>query len=202
MARTWVIAKSAQNIFLLVETVNRRVRFYCTVVCANNSGSERKKLWNDLGAQKNKLLPWVILGDFNVTLNVNEHLNGSSCSSNEMVEFQNRISNIEYPGVYEKFLSYLISDHSPAVVTFPNGEVKKKKAFRLVKRLKNMKYPLNQLNWKEGNVYDRVEKCRERIKKAQHDMEKEPQNERLKIEQCQTLLEYNDAMKDEECLLA
>ncbi|GKA54553.1 RNA-directed DNA polymerase, eukaryota, reverse transcriptase zinc-binding domain protein [Tanacetum coccineum] len=60
-------------------------------------GNERRKLWNDLGAQKHIALgvSWVIMEDFNVTLSVNEHSNGSACSSNEMVEFRDCILEIE-----------------------------------------------------------------------------------------------------------
>lgn len=47
------------------------------MIYASNSGIERRKLWKDL---EQKVVTtgnlWVILGDFNVTLNVNEHSNG------------------------------------------------------------------------------------------------------------------------------
>ena len=47
---------------------------------ASNAGMERKNLWKDLKIQKHITngTPWAILGDFNVTLTVNEHSNGSS----------------------------------------------------------------------------------------------------------------------------
>ena len=80
------------------------------------------------------------------------------------------------------FLPYMISDHSPVVITFPNGDQKKKRAFRfsnfitnkeefietvkkewnkevqghkmyvLVQKMKSLKVPLRQLSWKNGDV--------------------------------------------------
>ncbi|GKA35887.1 RNA-directed DNA polymerase, eukaryota, reverse transcriptase zinc-binding domain protein [Tanacetum coccineum] len=95
--KVWEIAKSKQCVFLLVETTCQKTKFFCIVVYASNSYIERIKLLRDLGIQKTIAngVPWVILGDFNVTLKVNEHSYKSSIPSNEMIEFQDCIADIE-----------------------------------------------------------------------------------------------------------
>ncbi|PWA70121.1 RNA-directed DNA polymerase, eukaryota, Reverse transcriptase zinc-binding domain protein [Artemisia annua] len=82
---------------LLVETVCQKTRFFCTIVYASNSGIERRKLWKELGSYKQVTngTAWVILGDFNVTLEVNEHSNGTSVHSNDMIEFKNCVEEVE-----------------------------------------------------------------------------------------------------------
>ncbi|GKF03936.1 RNA-directed DNA polymerase, eukaryota, reverse transcriptase zinc-binding domain protein, partial [Tanacetum coccineum] len=67
------------------------------IIYASNSYIDRRKLWRDLGAQKSITNgdPWVIIGDFNVSLKVEEHSNGSSALSNEMNEFLDSTREIE-----------------------------------------------------------------------------------------------------------
>ncbi|GKA50713.1 RNA-directed DNA polymerase, eukaryota, reverse transcriptase zinc-binding domain protein [Tanacetum coccineum] len=73
------------------------MKFFCTIVYASNSGHERKRLWHSLGVHRQVVngISWVILGDFNVTLNVNEHSNGSSVSSAYMIDFQKCVADLE-----------------------------------------------------------------------------------------------------------
>ncbi|GJY05634.1 RNA-directed DNA polymerase, eukaryota, reverse transcriptase zinc-binding domain protein, partial [Tanacetum coccineum] len=100
----WLISKSRQYMFLLVETIDKKSKFFCTVIYASNSGMERRKLWKDLEIQKivTNGVPWVILGDFNVTLKVSEHSNGSTNLSSEMSEFQDCINNIEVDDLHSE----------------------------------------------------------------------------------------------------
>ncbi|GJV73508.1 RNA-directed DNA polymerase, eukaryota, reverse transcriptase zinc-binding domain protein [Tanacetum coccineum] len=95
--RVWLIARTKQCMFLLVETLCLKVKFFCTIVYASNSYIDRRKLWRDLGAQKSITNgdPWVIIGDFNVSLKVEEHSNGSFALSNEMNEFLDCTREIE-----------------------------------------------------------------------------------------------------------
>ncbi|GJY93720.1 retrovirus-related pol polyprotein from transposon TNT 1-94 [Tanacetum coccineum] len=58
---------------------------------------ERRKLWNELGSHKHMVrrLPWILIGDFNVALNMEDYHSGSSSISLEMIEFKDFVSNIE-----------------------------------------------------------------------------------------------------------
>ncbi|GJS85947.1 RNA-directed DNA polymerase, eukaryota, reverse transcriptase zinc-binding domain protein [Tanacetum coccineum] len=97
MLKVWLINKSKQCMFFLVETICHQTKFFCAVVYASNSCLERWKLWKELENQKSITNgnPWVVMGDFNVTLKVEEHSNGSSNPSSEMVEFQDCIRKVE-----------------------------------------------------------------------------------------------------------
>ncbi|GJT24309.1 ribonuclease H-like domain-containing protein [Tanacetum coccineum] len=65
-------------------------------VYASNSYVERRKLWREL-IQRNISNgdPWVIIGDFNVSLNMEEMSNGSFVLTNEMNEFLECTQEIE-----------------------------------------------------------------------------------------------------------
>ncbi|XP_071740185.1 uncharacterized protein [Rutidosis leptorrhynchoides] len=95
--RVMVIHMNKQATFCKVETVNAKSSFFCTFVYASNNGIERRRLWADLENHKsisaNK--PWVILGDFNVILKVDEHSAGGSSMTEDMNEFQECVNKVE-----------------------------------------------------------------------------------------------------------
>ncbi|GKD49520.1 RNA-directed DNA polymerase, eukaryota, reverse transcriptase zinc-binding domain protein, partial [Tanacetum coccineum] len=66
-------------------------------VYASNSGVERKQLWKELKAAKTIINdnPWMLSGDFNVTINLGEHYAGSSNITNDMQDFINCTNSIE-----------------------------------------------------------------------------------------------------------
>ncbi|GJZ10330.1 RNA-directed DNA polymerase, eukaryota, reverse transcriptase zinc-binding domain protein [Tanacetum coccineum] len=88
--QTWLISHLRQFMFLLMESIDKKSKFFCTMIYASNLRMERRKLLRDLEMQKTITngVPWVILGDFNVTLKVSEHSNGGAYISNDMAEFQ------------------------------------------------------------------------------------------------------------------
>jgi hypothetical protein len=100
-----------------------------------------------------------------------------------------------YPDAFAKFHPYLVSDHSPAVLTIPDVLKKKRKSFRFanyiadkkeflhlvqqfwsadvegfqmykVVKLKSLKRPLNELKWKNGNLFKRVVDLKAELKDA------------------------------------
>ncbi|GKE26207.1 RNA-directed DNA polymerase, eukaryota, reverse transcriptase zinc-binding domain protein, partial [Tanacetum coccineum] len=78
------------------------------LVYASNSYIDRRKLWRDLRAQKSITNgdPWVIIGDFNVSLKVEEHSNGSFALSNEMNEFLDCTREIEVEDILSSGLHF------------------------------------------------------------------------------------------------
>ncbi|GJZ24374.1 RNA-directed DNA polymerase, eukaryota, reverse transcriptase zinc-binding domain protein [Tanacetum coccineum] len=70
-----VIHNSNQSIFCLIEDVSTTFRMLCTIIYAKNDGKEKK--------------------DFNVTSRIDEDSEGMSCSSADMIEFQECIERIE-----------------------------------------------------------------------------------------------------------
>ncbi|GJV37853.1 RNA-directed DNA polymerase, eukaryota, reverse transcriptase zinc-binding domain protein [Tanacetum coccineum] len=120
---------------------------------------------------------------------------------------------------------------SPTVVTIPNGLKKKRKAFRfmnyiadkkefikcvesewnhkikgcnmykVVQKPKRLKKPLNKLNWKNGNLTEKVAGLKKNLKEIQADVEKNPFDYDLKEKAVQVLNKYMEASNDELKLL-
>ncbi|GKC22138.1 RNA-directed DNA polymerase, eukaryota, reverse transcriptase zinc-binding domain protein [Tanacetum coccineum] len=137
----------------------------------------------------------------------------------------------KYPDTHGCFLPFFNFDHSPAILIMRNGIAKKKRAFRfsnfvakrenfhqtvkevwkqelqgysmyrLVKKLKGLKGPLNMMSWEKGDVSDRVIRCRDILKNIQSAIEKDPDNANLRNKSCELLNEYNTAKKEEESML-
>ncbi|GKC77043.1 RNA-directed DNA polymerase, eukaryota, reverse transcriptase zinc-binding domain protein [Tanacetum coccineum] len=106
--QTWLISHLRQFMFLLMESIDKKSKFFCTMIYASNLRMERRKLLRDLEMQKTITngVPWVILGDFNVTLKVSEHSNGSAYISNDMAEFQECINKVEIDDLHSEGFHY------------------------------------------------------------------------------------------------
>ncbi|GJW99057.1 RNA-directed DNA polymerase, eukaryota, reverse transcriptase zinc-binding domain protein [Tanacetum coccineum] len=191
------------TMFCLVEPIRSNHKFFVTIVYGSNNGKERKELWSDLQNQSNSIQnkPYALMGDFNVTLRFDEHSTGEAFATTDMQDFQklDRIMVNEpfmelFKDAYACFFPYLISDHSPVILSFPTTLYKKNKAFKfenyvankdefitvvkngwelqtqgfelykLVTKLKNLKKPLNHLNWKNGNLTEKVERLSKELK--------------------------------------
>ncbi|GJZ93434.1 RNA-directed DNA polymerase, eukaryota, reverse transcriptase zinc-binding domain protein [Tanacetum coccineum] len=273
LAKVMVISMSKQSIFCSVEVMQSKIKFYCTIVYASNNGNERRLLWNELLYQKHITgqWPWIVLGDFNVTMNASEHSSGGAHRTLDMQEFKDTMNALEvedicsngfhftwtkslknpnctilkkldrilineefmqkFPTAFGTFLPYIISDHSPALLIIKDGRPKMKKAFRFsnfitrkeefvdivkkewdvniqgnqmfqfVKKLKRLKHPLNNLSWKKGNIFNNVILLKEKLKCCQENVDKNPHDKDMKKISVATLNDYNDAVKDEICLL-
>ena len=130
------------------------------------------------------------------------------------------------------FHPFFTSNHSPAVLGIPNTLMRNHKSFRfpnyiadkkefmevvskewehnvsgykmfkLVKKLKNMKKHLNKLAWRNGNLFENVKRLKEELKLAQMNVESDPYNKDFKSKLSKILHDYNEALIDEEKLLA
>lgn len=77
--RITTVFKSGQMITCSVLLPGCDEEFYCSFVYASNYMEERKELWEDLRHHHVSPLfgskPWLICGDFNETLEIEEHSN-------------------------------------------------------------------------------------------------------------------------------
>lgn len=105
-----VISMIRQTILCLIEGVNSNIRCFYSFVYAANGGTERRQLWRYLRAAKAVIQdnPWMLIGDFNVTLKINEHSTGSSTTTNDMQDFLDYVNDIEFEDIYSACLFYLV----------------------------------------------------------------------------------------------
>ncbi|GKC15340.1 RNA-directed DNA polymerase, eukaryota, reverse transcriptase zinc-binding domain protein [Tanacetum coccineum] len=143
----------------------------------------------------------------------------------------NEVLILKYPMANATFLPYLVSDHSPVLITFPQSLIKSVKPFRfanyigvkeeflptvkkewntdieghsmfrLVNKLNILKTHMNKLNWKNGNLYKRVEEIKDMLKLAQAKLDADPHNNDVKKVEVDCLKVYNKAVCDEEKFL-
>ncbi|GJT01425.1 zinc knuckle CX2CX4HX4C containing protein [Tanacetum coccineum] len=69
----------------------------CPKTIGGNLPSERRHLWSDLGMHKYVVrgFPWVLMGDFNVALNLEDSFSGSSTLNSAMYDFKACVNKIE-----------------------------------------------------------------------------------------------------------
>nr|GEW43737.1 hypothetical protein [Tanacetum cinerariifolium] len=114
---------------------------FCTFVYAGNKPMERRLLWADLGLHKHAVrgVPWVLLGDFNVALNMEDSFASSSSMDSAMAcgvlkKLDHVMGNMNFfntfLGSYAVFKPYRISDHSPYVLNIPSLPAAKPKPFK------------------------------------------------------------------------
>nr|GEY19145.1 RNA-directed DNA polymerase, eukaryota, reverse transcriptase zinc-binding domain protein [Tanacetum cinerariifolium] len=92
-----LVHSAKQCMFCEITIVNGTKRVFCTFVHAANGGKERKQLWKDLKIHKRIVgnNAWLMIGDMNVTLSLNEHSAGSSWMTSDMNDFKDCINSIE-----------------------------------------------------------------------------------------------------------
>jgi hypothetical protein len=103
-----ILDQSPQVMHCLVESLNGELKFYCSFIYAHVNTVERRSLWKSFHkysmAFKNS--PWVILGDFNTTLDVSEKSSGSSKVTTGMSDFRDCISDIDMDDIAMNDLSF------------------------------------------------------------------------------------------------
>ncbi|GKA26888.1 RNA-directed DNA polymerase, eukaryota, reverse transcriptase zinc-binding domain protein [Tanacetum coccineum] len=184
-----VLYCSWQVVFCIVETVQRTSKFFLN----NNS--------------------WVLLGDFNVTLCVHEHSMGGSTINQDMQDFKdcvaiNELDDLCSTGLQytwtkspknpmcdrPEFISSVAKDWKMNVMGF--------QMFKVVKAMKNIKKPMNELNWKNGNLFKKVILLKDKLKEWQAKIDSDLFNSEFKKEALVILNEYREAVVDENKLLS
>nr|GEV64998.1 RNA-directed DNA polymerase, eukaryota, reverse transcriptase zinc-binding domain protein [Tanacetum cinerariifolium] len=75
---------------------------------ASNDPRERRHLWTDLGFHKTVIcgMLWVLLGDFNIALNMEDGLTSSSSINSAMCDFKDCVKHIEVMDINSSVLQY------------------------------------------------------------------------------------------------
>ncbi|GJU59230.1 RNA-directed DNA polymerase, eukaryota, reverse transcriptase zinc-binding domain protein [Tanacetum coccineum] len=122
--------------------------------------------------------PWIVMGDYNVTAKPEEQSNGASVLTSDMRDLKDAINALEIEDIYSSgfFYTWTKSLKNPLNSTLMKlDRIMGNDAYLslielmvffflmwylttalVVKKLKNLKKPLNELNWKNGNLYDNV----------------------------------------------
>ncbi|XP_022030699.1 uncharacterized protein LOC110931622 [Helianthus annuus] len=92
-----VLSETDQVMHLQIILKQSKKMFFCSVIYAANYYISRRDLWKQLSLHKNFVCnePWVILGDFNSALNLEDKSMGCSSVSLSMKEFQECVDEIE-----------------------------------------------------------------------------------------------------------
>ncbi|XP_071687068.1 uncharacterized protein [Rutidosis leptorrhynchoides] len=185
-----ILQVDRQVILCLVESIDKKIKFYCSYVYGSNSGKERKSTLK-------KLDRIMCNNDFFST----------------------------YPQARGIFLPYMVSDHSPSLLNIPNCLVKRKRSFRfmnhvtckdeflsvveqawkeqvvghkmfqVVTKLKKLKKKFNSLNWNNGNVFSKVTEMKDRLRKCQDAIDKNPHDHQSRVAAVNALNDYEKQNK-------
>ncbi|GKC31239.1 RNA-directed DNA polymerase, eukaryota, reverse transcriptase zinc-binding domain protein [Tanacetum coccineum] len=152
---------SRQLIFCLIESVEKKIKFYYNFIYATNCGIERRKLWNKVRTAANIVAdkPWIMLGDFNVTMKMEEYSSGGSQITSEMQELIDCANEVEMEDINSTglFFTWIKSpskpktNHSATVLTIPRSLMKKRKYFRFSNYIVDKKVflPTVEKEWKK-----------------------------------------------------
>ncbi|GKA81988.1 RNA-directed DNA polymerase, eukaryota, reverse transcriptase zinc-binding domain protein [Tanacetum coccineum] len=161
----------------------------------------RLSLWKNLVEHRDVTggCPWVMLGDFNIILRINENSRGINVRTEGIKEFIEciedlKMEDINMNGIFANFMPYLSSDRYPAVLCLPD--------VALVKRLKAMKKHMRGLNRRNGNVFDKVKFLKTELERVQECLDKDPSCSLLREEEMLYTYAYKEAANDEEKLVS
>ncbi|XP_071739508.1 uncharacterized protein [Rutidosis leptorrhynchoides] len=92
-----VLAVTDQVTHCKIRVVNDGTQFFISFVYADNYYIRKRILWRDLEMHANFIgnHPWDLLGDFNVSLSIDESTAVGSCMTLAMREFMNCLNNIQ-----------------------------------------------------------------------------------------------------------
>ncbi|XP_021995747.1 uncharacterized protein LOC110892919 [Helianthus annuus] len=92
-----VLAQTSQVIHVQMMIKSDKKVIFCSIVYASNFYITRRELWSHLA--RHKILvdnnPWVLMGDFNSALNLEDKSMGSSGISTSMQEFQECVNHLQ-----------------------------------------------------------------------------------------------------------
>ncbi|GJV37057.1 sodium/hydrogen exchanger 6 [Tanacetum coccineum] len=160
-----IMAQTNQVMHVQVNTRVDHKTLFCSFVYADNNYIDRRVLWSNLvghvGLMRNR--PWVLLGDFNAALNLEDHSAGGYEPNAAMREFKKCVQAMEVADVNSTGLHFTWNQKPKG----SNGIIKKIDMimegctmFRVVKRLKGLKSPFRKLLYNHGNLHERLDEER------------------------------------------
>nr|GEV51275.1 hypothetical protein [Tanacetum cinerariifolium] len=191
---------------------NERKEVFCSFIYAHNRYTHHRSLWRSLSKLNIYIhhRPWSIMGDFNVSLYLEESM---ACGSNRdvaMRDFHDCMEDIEmldvqkfnevFMGAHAMFKPYRVSDQTLSILCIPTlGKTEWDHyisgffMLRVVKKLKNLKNPMRKLLYDKGNVHANVNKLRTDLDAIQTVLDADPFNVVLRKREATCVIEFNEA---------
>nr|GEU43234.1 hypothetical protein [Tanacetum cinerariifolium] len=103
-----VIAQTSQVLHVKIMHKTDQKVLFCSFVYASNSTIDRRQLCGDLGLHKlvTRSMSWVLMGDFNVALDLPDVYSGASRLSVPMYDFKDCVANIEVMDINRSGLQF------------------------------------------------------------------------------------------------
>nr|GEV72663.1 hypothetical protein [Tanacetum cinerariifolium] len=169
-------------------------------------------------------LPWVLLGDFNVALNMEYICMGSSSMNSAMCDFKDYVRSIEVMDIHSTGLHFtwnqkprgrngvlkkldrimgnldFIDTYQGAYAIFQPYRISNHSP-SVTQKMKIMKKPLRKLMHNHGNLHERVNQLRLELDEVQKALERDPSNSDIRDEEAVYVQAFNEAKIDEERFL-
>ncbi|GJV40060.1 RNA-directed DNA polymerase, eukaryota, reverse transcriptase zinc-binding domain protein [Tanacetum coccineum] len=179
----------------LMDAVRRSANKY--VIFASVEEVEIEDIQFERGLENMNELEEVLMRNWNVSLNVEDHLAGGSCKTADMIDFKECIKSIKVGDLHCFGLSTLQMESLKSWIKSLGIA-----ALWLVKKLKALKFQMKNLSWKNGNLYERTIKWKRELQRFQTSVDGDPYNMQLKEEVAKIMKEYSSALQDEENFLS
>ncbi|GKB06393.1 hypothetical protein Tco_0834626 [Tanacetum coccineum] len=203
----------------------------CTFIYAGNDPRDRRVLWADLSLHKRVVrgLPWVLLGDFNVALNMEDISTGSSSMNSAMCDFKDCVRSIEVMDIHStglhftwnqkprgrngvlkkldrimgnlEFIDTYQGSFLEVLNTHWNISVAGHSMFQVTQKLKILKKPIRKLMHDQGNLHDKVNRLRFKLDEVQKALDSDPSNSSLRDEEAVYVQAFNEAKIDKDRFL-
>nr|GEZ23686.1 hypothetical protein [Tanacetum cinerariifolium] len=186
-----VISISNQTMHTKIIHKSNQKPIFCTFVYVGNNQKERRLLWHNLDVYHSMVsgIPWTLLGDFNVALNIEDNLTGGSAMTSAMIS-DHSLAVLKFPSIVNskprpfKFFN-LLAYKSSFLVTVSNmwsSQVHGCYMYQVVQKMKMLKKPLRKLLHSHRNLHDRVNKLRVELDAVQKALDQDPHNSTLREE--------------------
>ncbi|GJX74351.1 hypothetical protein Tco_0312946, partial [Tanacetum coccineum] len=226
-----VVSQTSQVMHVkIIHKVSGR-ELFCSFVYANNLPVARRSLWADLELHKNvtRGKPWILMGDFNVALNLEDYSSGPSKLNYAITDFKDCVYNIEVMDINSSGLHFTwnqkpkggcgllkkldrIMGNTEFIDAFPGAisdhspaclecECEDYKMYQVVSKLKALKKPFRKLLHDQGNLHDRVNKLRFELDEVQKALDLNPNDLSLREDEAVYVQAFSEAKLDEERFL-
>nr|GEV20820.1 hypothetical protein [Tanacetum cinerariifolium] len=175
-----VIDQSAQVIHCFVESINGDLSFHCSFIYAHIHTVDKRSLWKSPHkySKSVKDSPWIILGDFNATIDPFEKSSAGSKITTAFNDFRECVADIDMEDIAMSGLKFTWNK-------------------RPVSILKMLKKPLRKLSYDQGNLFENVKVLRKELLGIQAALINDPYSSVLSEAEVKCLKDYRATLKDE-----